>query len=334
MATKRLDVGARLSIAAACAVATVGGARLAMAEPPTVASDARPEPSLSDSLTGQAKTDYDLGRILYNDHDDAGAYVKFEHAYEQSKDPRLLWNMATCEKNRRHYARVLRLIDRYQREGAGRLTAAQRSEAAEVARTVRLLVSTLRLSVDEPGASVFVDDELVGSTPILEPIHVDLGKRRVRVSKQGFKDNVVVQDFAGGSEVTVSMMLLPAPHEGHLSVVTASDGSISIDGKTVGEGRWEGKVPSGSHSIRVSAPGMRAYVTEAKVRDGESRTLDIALEREKSGVPAFVWIGASVIAAGGLGVGGYFLLRPSDAPPGTTVGTLSPGTIQLPLRGF
>jgi hypothetical protein len=319
------------SIVVAGAVALYGATTTVHAQTPSAPTAAATEQSLADSLTGQAKVDYDLGRLLYNDHDDAGAYVKFEHAYQQSHDPRLLWNMATCEKNRRHYAQVLSLIDRYQREGAGRLTAAQRSEAAEVARTVRLLVSEVHLEVNEAGASVFVDDELIGTTPVAHPIHVNLGKRRVRVSKAGFKDHVIVQDFTGGSEVTFSLALQPAPHEGHVTIATTAHGSIQIDGKMMGEGRWEGQMASGTHSIRVTAPDMVPYSTEVNVRDGESRTLDITLEAQKSGVPAFVWIGAGVLAVGGLSVGGYFLFRPTDAAPPATVGTLSPGTIQLPM---
>src|SRR5882724_2714841 len=59
---------------------------------------------LSESLTGGAKSDYEAARLLYGDGDHAGALVKFQSAFDQSKEPRLLWNMAACEKNLRHYA--------------------------------------------------------------------------------------------------------------------------------------------------------------------------------------------------------------------------------------
>ena len=65
-----------------------------------------PPPSLSESLSGAAKAEYDAGKLLYQDGDYAGAQLKFRAAYETSKDPRLLWNMAAAEKNLRHYAQV------------------------------------------------------------------------------------------------------------------------------------------------------------------------------------------------------------------------------------
>ena len=51
---------------------------------------------------------------------------------------RLLWNMATCKKNQRKYVQVLRLVERYEREGGPSLTAQRRRRSRNV-RTVRLL---------------------------------------------------------------------------------------------------------------------------------------------------------------------------------------------------
>jgi len=68
-----------------------------VAPPPVVTAPARP--SLADTLTGPAKDDYMAGRLLFGDHDYGGALVKFQSAYTQSKDARLLFNMAACEKN-------------------------------------------------------------------------------------------------------------------------------------------------------------------------------------------------------------------------------------------
>src|SRR5437762_13903717 len=73
---------------------------------------------LTQALTGEAKADYDAGKVLASDGDFAGALIKFTSAYEQSKDARLLWNVAVCEKNMRHYSRVIATLNRYLSEGA------------------------------------------------------------------------------------------------------------------------------------------------------------------------------------------------------------------------
>jgi hypothetical protein len=108
----------------------------------------------------------------------------------------------------------------------------------------------------------------------------------------------------------------------------------------VGVGRWEGPVSSGLHTIKLSARGKKSYQTELLVGDNESRELRISLEPEPEakagGVPTWAWITGGVIVAGAAAaVGGYFLFRPKDEPaPPLQVGTIQPGTVQIPLSGF
>jgi hypothetical protein len=286
---------------------------------------------LSDSLMGQAKLDYEAARILIDDQDYGGASVKFRQAFDHSGDVRLLWNVAVCEKSLRHYANVLRLLERYQREGGANMTAAQRSEVKAVLDTVRTLISAVHLTVDQPGAVVYVDDQPAGTTPLSEPLLIDLGSRRIRVTKPGFQEQVIVHNFTGGSELTFNVALQSDAQEGRLSVFSASGTTISVDGTLVGGGHWEGSLPEGEHSLRVAAAGMQTYQTELVIRAGEPRTLHVSLQSEASGVPAWVWISTGVVVAGGLAVGGYFLLRGPQSPSSNEVtGTLTPGTVQLP----
>src|SRR4051812_25337068 len=93
-------------IAAACATFSASAA-FAQAPPAAGATAAKP---LSESLSGMAKAEYEAGKILYADKDYANAIVKFQHAFEISHEPRLLWNVAVCEKNLRRYARMLAAI--------------------------------------------------------------------------------------------------------------------------------------------------------------------------------------------------------------------------------
>jgi len=308
------------------ALVLVLGAALLLARPAAAA-----EAPLVDVLTGQAREDYKSAVLLYEDHDYTGAVVKFRSAHERSGEPRLLWNIAACEKNLRHYGNVLKLVERYRRETAGRLSDERRRETEALIEAVRALVSTVRVVVDEPGATIFVDDVPAGTTPLPEPLLLDLGQRRVRIAKAGFKDRLIVQDFAGGSETTLSVTLERAPRVGRLTVDTGeSRGTISLDGTVVGEGRWEGVVPSGSHQVTVAAAGMRARSSAVEIRDGEAQSLSLTLEPEKkSGLSPLIWVGGGLLLAG-LGTGAYLLFRPEQSAS-PTVGTLSPGTVQLPL---
>ena len=314
---------------------------LALAAQLTAAQPVGPSPrnlppaaagSLAETLTGSARQDYEAGRVLFEDQDYAGALLKFERAFESAPDPRLLWNMAACEKSARHYANALALLARYRKEGDLRMSEAQRAEVITLIDTLHTLISRVHLVVDEPGASVFVDDRLAGTTPLADTLLVDLGTRRIRVSKAGFQDQVITQEFAGGSELTLYMTLPAAPRDARITVASDAPSAIYIDGRLVGHGRWEAPLVAGEHTLRVSAAGMVPYEKEIVVQVGQPRTIYVQLEKdERGGVPTWVWLGMGVVAAGGLATGAYFLLRPSkDAD--FTLGTLSPGAVMLPIR--
>src|ERR1700733_15375901 len=155
--------------------------------PPPASLPARPKP-LSETLAGDAKADYDAGKLLIGDGDFVGAEVKFRSAYGRSNDPRLLWNVAACEKNQRHYARTLTLLRQYVADGGALLTDADRAEAKALVDTIESLTVKLTIAVSEAGAGVTVDDESVGTSPLPAPLVVDIGSRKIVVKKAGFKD--------------------------------------------------------------------------------------------------------------------------------------------------
>jgi hypothetical protein len=300
-------------------------------------------PPLADSLRGTAKDDYEAGKLLFTDGDYAGAALKFERAYATSKDPRLLWNQAAAERNLRRFALVESLVARYLREEGQSLSEADRAEAEALLEAVKRFIAEVKLEVSEPSARVFVDDVLVGETPLSAPLRLDSGKRRLSVKKAGFLVATQTLELTGGEARVVSISLEAEPTEGRLRVITGGGATIRVDGKVVGIGQWEGTVAAGAHQIEVVEKGKDSYRERADVRANDLTSLQITLsrsaapsaasiERERGGgVPAWVWV-AGGVAITGIGVGTYFLLRPGDEkPPAATPGSL--GTLNLPL-GF
>jgi PEGA domain len=275
-----------------------------------------PPVPLADSLTGMAKAEYGAARILYEDGDFQGALQKLRSAFDLSKDPRLLWNMAAAEKNLRHYAEVFRLIDRYINEGGALVTPDDRAAATQLLDTVKGFVTDLTVEVNEPGATVYVDDLVFGQTPLAGPLRVDMGVRKIRVTKPGFVEYAVSQDLPGGQTARVTVQLVQERHEGKLRILAGPQDVIQVDGRAVGTGLWEGVLPSGTHALYVSARGKRPHQTDVVVQDNDVTTVHVALQDdqkqtiiiEKGGVPTWVWIAGGAVLVGG-GVGAYFLLR-------------------------
>lgn len=297
----------------------------------TSAGAARPAP-LSEALTGDAKIEYESAKLLYTNGDFASALIKFSAAHERSKDPRLLWNMAACEKSLRHYARALGLVRTYVADTTGAVSDEDRRDATELIKLLEQLTTKLRVNVSETGAEVLVDEAVVGTSPV-EPLVIDLGTRKVRARKAGFADAAKEVTTTGGPELVVDLAMTKALHEGRVVVHAGPRDAIAIDGRVVGTGSFSANVPSGGHTLRVSAPNMRPYQSEILVSDGQPREISVTLEPESKGVPTWLWIAGGAVVASGLAVGGYFLFR-QDATYEGPEGNLSPGIVQAsaPIR--
>src|SRR3974390_1905035 len=127
-----------IGVALALGFASVG---TASAQTPTDTSPPRP---LVEALSGAAKRDYAAGQFLYQDGDYEGALLKFTRSYDESGDPRLLWNAAVCEKARRHYVRAIALVRRYLDSHSPLITA----EAARVAEAFLAAAEPLTVPLD------------------------------------------------------------------------------------------------------------------------------------------------------------------------------------------
>lgn len=282
--------------------------------PKPAASSASSTPALAQSLTGQAKDDYEAAKILYGDADYAGAVVKFSAAYERSRDARLLWNMGACEKNLRHYAKVLAYVRRYLAEGGALITEQDRTEARDLLATIESFTAALTLKVNEVDAKVFVDDELVGTTPLAGPVVVDLGTRRIRVEKPGYLTWQGSLGVGGSKALTQDVQLAREVHEGMLTLRSSPGARILIDGQEVGKGSWSGTLPSRGHTLRIEQEGMLPHQSEIAIQDGDNRVIDVPLEKLPPRVQTVVLKPAEAGPAPSrfeLGVrGGYGILFP------------------------
>ena len=131
--------GSGTSASASCARAASASARSAVA---LRVADRRREGRLQS------------GKVLFTDGDYAGSLVKFSSAFDVSKDPRLLWNMAACEKNLRHYAKALKLVRQYVADGDKVLADQDKQEAGELIKVMEPFTAKLKVTVDEPDAEV------------------------------------------------------------------------------------------------------------------------------------------------------------------------------------
>jgi hypothetical protein len=279
----------RLSLAVALLVGIAAPAALAQTAPPS-----SPAP-LAERLTGSARDDYEAGRLSLSYHDNVGAMVRFRRAYRQTPDPRLLANMALCEKEMQHYGRAASLFERALDEGGALFTPGQVAQIRALIGECLPRTGLLRVTVDVPGAQVRVDDEPAGRAPLPADVRVDRGNHRVEVTSSGHRPFVAEVPVADENPVPVEVHLERQVPDAVVLVRAPADAAVAIDGRNVGRGVWQGRVAAGKHALRVTADGMSPYETSLDVTADQSRTVDVTLQRDR-GVPVWLWIAGGAVA--------------------------------------
>lgn len=162
---------------------------------------------LSQSLNGEAKALYEMGRALFEKGDIAAALSKFTRAYDLSKDPRLMWNVAACEAGLKHWAKAMTAVDRYLAAAGALLTEKDKEQATRFRSAARPLVAQIMLDARPDPVTVDIDGESMGAGPFTDPIYVDAGQHRIRFSKPGYRGIVRTSELAGGASVSISITL-------------------------------------------------------------------------------------------------------------------------------
>ncbi len=304
-------------------------ARTASTPAPTAPHPSPKVRALAETLPKEAKSEYDDAFVLVRNGDFKGALAKFESAYAKFSDPRLLWNMATCEKNLQHYGKSLTLVRRYIEEGKSLLAPSDLQDATAIEDGLASLTTTLKLVMKTPGAKVSIDGEPVADAS--KPILVNVGEHTVTAKKDDFVDFSSKVSGPGKSSVDVAIELQPLVHEARLVVKASSSDSIAIDGKVVGTGTFSGTLKSGGHTVKVSAPGRVAYEKEITLRDHENRDMSVTLEDKKGSLLPWVLVGAGVVAAAGAATGIYFVAKPGRED-GVPQGSLPPNVVNTSYR--
>lgn len=298
-------------------------AALAQTAPPQA-----PKTSLSSSLQGEALTAYNAARLLFEDGDAAGALAKFRRAYELSRDARLLWNMAVCEKAMRHYASSARLVTQYITEAGPSLTPEDRRDAEATQAALRGFYSELTLEGLRPGARVSIDGAQVATAPLSGPLPIDVGQRQLLVELEGFEPVSEQLDVPGAVPMTSNVVMVRRKNSATLAVNAGPKDIISVDGKVMGSSVWRGPLAAGTHLVRVTASGKKPYSSELRLAPGVVRALEVTLQDEGHSTPIWPWIAGGAALVLGASVGGYFLLKPADNDPGPNGGL---GRVYLPL---
>lgn len=157
----------------------------------------------------EASEHFRRGVGLYRDADYVAALVEFKRAYELAPNYRVLYNLGQTSRELKDYASALTAYQRYLDEGGKKIGRGRRQEVEKAVDDLLDRVGKLTITTNVEGAEIQIDDEVVGVTPLAEPVVVNIGKRRVGASLDGHVPARRVVEVAGRDALDVDLNLVP-----------------------------------------------------------------------------------------------------------------------------
>ncbi|HXN30713.1 MAG TPA: PEGA domain-containing protein, partial [Polyangiaceae bacterium] len=176
---------------------------------------------------------FQRGVVLYSEADYHAALVEFKRAYGLAPNVAVLYNVGETEYQLQDYAAALTTFKRYLAESSP--TESHRAEVENSVEVLRTRVGHLSIATTPPGAEVTLDDQLVGKTPLGEPILVSIGHRKVVAMMSGRPPVTRYVDVAADDNVSLSLPL-PTPSDGAQASVRSPQLTLPSDVPPVSRG--------------------------------------------------------------------------------------------------
>jgi PEGA domain len=242
---------------------------------------------LRDELSGEARDLFDAAKTSANRSDSIpdlqAARSEFYRAYELSKNPRVLYNVSVMESLLGRYPEAVKVLRKELAEGQGRLAPKEIAEIDKDIEAYSAKVGSLELSVDQAGASVQIDDDAVGVSP-LEALPFS-GERTITVKKAGFLTATRKVSVVGKQTVKVAIHLEPMVlmSDVEVSVSGAPSATLLIDGTPrVVPFRGKLAVQNEPHVFVAKAQGYDDVTQTGVVVEGQKLVLSLILGRTQT----------------------------------------------------
>jgi hypothetical protein len=162
-------------------------------------------PARADNAEEEARIQFQNGVKLYDDGSYEQAAIAFDRAYELKPSYKILFNIGQSRSELKHYAEALKAYTKYLEEGGEEVPEERREQVNAEIKRLEALVGMIVVETDKKGATVLVDKEERGQTPLLGPVFVDLGKHEVIVElgRERLLERIV--EVAGGERVLLKL---------------------------------------------------------------------------------------------------------------------------------
>ncbi len=148
-------------------------------------------------------------------------------------------------------------------------------ETTKVEATLTEAKGTLKITSDPSEASVYIDGDYEGTTPLT--LSLSPGTHSIKLSKSDYEDYTTSVTLNPGESKTISATLTPT--FGYLSVDSSPSGAkVYIDGSYVGDTPLKDyKLSTGEHEVKVVKDGYEEFTKTVTINSGEKTSVEAGL---------------------------------------------------------
>lgn len=257
----------------------------------------------------EAATRFQRGVSLFKDGDFEAALTEFKQAYRLAPFYEVLYNIGLTQRRLYQYGAAVKALNDYLEQGGKKISPQRRELVRRELEEIRQLTAMVTVVVKGEGpATLTVDGEAAGQTPLREPLLLRPGKHTFLATRGTHTASESVE-LLTGTQATVTLEPKPkADQEGRLIVNSEpADAIISIDGTLHGEAPVVATLPAGAHTVTANQDGYAATEQEVVLLPGQSRTITVKLLPTGDGAaspggPRRVPVAGIVVGTAGLGL--------------------------------
>jgi hypothetical protein len=142
---------------------------------------------------------------MYREGGYEGALAEFRKAYQISPSYRVLYNIAQAQYALHDFVGAYKSLVQYMSEGGADIAADRRLQVDDMFAKLAERIAHIQITTNAVGADIRIDDVSVGSSPLPEPIAVNVGTRKVGAFKAGSPEAVRVVTVAGKENLKIAL---------------------------------------------------------------------------------------------------------------------------------
>jgi hypothetical protein len=155
----------------------------------------------------QARMHFERGVALMTAEDWDAALAEFDRSLELSATRSALFNRGMCLKALHRYIEALRAFRQWREEYAGAAGTEERESVDSAVAQLQGFLGSLAISVSVAGATVLVDGQPVGTSPLPAPLPVEVGPHTVEATLEGCEPAREQVTITSGESRDVALVL-------------------------------------------------------------------------------------------------------------------------------